>query len=66
MQIKVYTLDEVEEILHVTRRSIYNYIKNGQLKAVKIGKYWRVTQDNLEAFLSTGTKPPDTEEPEKS
>lgn len=55
--IRVYTLDEVETILHVTRRSIYNYIKEGKLKAVKIGKFWRVTQENLEEFLSTGTKP---------
>lgn len=55
-ELKVYTLDEIVEILHVTKRSIYSYIKDGKLKAVKIGKYWRVTQENLEDFLSTGTK----------
>ena len=37
-------------------RSFYTYIKEGKLKAVKIGKYWRVTQENLEDFLSKGTK----------
>lgn len=56
-ELKVYTIEEVVALLHVTRRSIYSYIKDGKLKAVKIGKYWRVTQENLEAFLSTGTKP---------
>lgn len=55
-ELKVYTIEEVVALLHVTRRSIYSYIKDGKLKAVKIGKYWRVTQENLEAFLSTGTK----------
>lgn len=55
-ELKVYTIDEVVDLLHVTRRSIYSYIKDGKLKAVKIGKYWRVTQENLEEFLSTGTK----------
>ncbi len=55
-ELKVYTIDEVVELLHVTRRTVYSYIKDGKLKAVKIGKYWRVTQENLEEFLSTGTK----------
>lgn len=51
-ELKVYTIDEVVEILHVTRRSVYSYIKSGKLKAVKIGKYWRVTAKALEAFLT--------------
>jgi len=55
-ELKVYTIDELVNLLHVTRRSIYSYIKDGKLKAVKIGKYWRVTEKNLEEFLSTGTK----------
>ena len=41
--LNTYTLEEVEDILKVTRRTIYNYIKNGDLKAVKMGKYWRVS-----------------------
>lgn len=53
---KVYTLEELTELLHVTRRTLYNYIKAGTLKAVKIGKEWRVTEAALESFLSTGTE----------
>ena len=53
--IKVFTLDEVAEILKVTKRTLYNYVKEGKLPAVKMGKYWRVTEDSLQAFLSTGT-----------
>lgn len=53
---RVYTLAEVTEILKVTRRTIYNYIKAGQLKAVKIGREWRVTQKALDAFLEHGTE----------
>lgn len=49
---KVYTIDEVVEILQVTRRTLYNYIKLGKLKAVKIGKYWRVTEQALRDFLT--------------
>lgn len=53
---KVYTLEELTAILKVTRRSIYNYIKADQLKAIKIGREWRVTQKALDAFLEHGTE----------
>ena len=51
---KVYTIEELVLLLHVTRRTLYNYIKEGKLKAVKMGKYWRVREDQLRDFLSTG------------
>lgn len=54
-EIKVYTLDEVAKILKVTKRTIYNYIKGGQLVAVKIGREWRVTERELKFFLRQGT-----------
>ncbi|MCK9178933.1 MAG: helix-turn-helix domain-containing protein [Candidatus Cloacimonetes bacterium] len=53
--IKVFTLDEVADILKVTKRTLYNYVKAGKLPAVKIGKYWRVSEESLQAFISTGT-----------
>lgn len=54
-EIKIYSIEEVAEILKISRRTIYTYLKEGKLVAVKIGKYWRVTQENLEAFISNGT-----------
>lgn len=53
--IKVFTLDEVADILKVTKRTLYNYVKAGKLPAVKVGKYWRVSEESLQAFISTGT-----------
>lgn len=52
---KVYTLQEVADILQITRRTVYTYLKDGKLKAVKIGKFWRVSEENLEEFIKTGT-----------
>lgn len=54
----LYTVEEVREILKVTRRTLYNYIKNGDLKAIKIGKYWRIKKEDLAEFLDTGTNKP--------
>lgn len=54
-EIKVYSLEEVADILKVTRRTLYTYVKEGKLQAVKMGKYWRVTHENLQDFISKGT-----------
>ena len=53
---KLYTIEEITDILKVTQRTLYNYIKSGSLKAVKIGKYWRVKQADLQKFVDLGTK----------
>lgn len=53
--LKVYTLNEVADILKVTKRTLYNYIKAGVLPAVKMGKYWRITEENLQTFVSKDT-----------
>lgn len=52
--INIYTLDEVADILKVTRRTIYTYVKEGKLQAFKIGRYWRVTEESLKKIASTG------------
>lgn len=54
-ELKLYTLDEVVEIVQVTKRTLYNYIKAGTLHAVKVGKYWRVSAESLADFVSKGT-----------
>jgi len=51
-----YTVEEIAGILKVTERTLYNYIKSGVLKAVKIGKYWRIKHTDLENFINKGTK----------
>lgn len=58
--IRVYALDEVADILKITRRTLYTYVKTGKLRAVKIGKYWRVAEQELEDFIATGTAIMDT------
>lgn len=54
--IEVYTLKEVEDLLQVTQRTLYNWIKDGKLRAFKAGRQWRVTKEALEEFTQTGTE----------
>ena len=54
-EIKLYALPEVSKITGVSYRTLQNYVKDGKIKAVKIGGKWRVTEENIRAFL-TGTE----------
>jgi excisionase family DNA binding protein len=49
--IKLYTLTEVEPILGVTHRTLLTYVRNGTLKAFKIGGKWKVTEKGLREFI---------------
>lgn len=53
--LRVYTLDEVCDILHITKRTLYNYISAGKINAFKMGKYWRITDEALRDFVSKDT-----------
>lgn len=53
-QDKLYTLQEVADYLKVSRQTIYNYVTAKRLKASKIGKEYRVTEKDLQAFIRQG------------
>lgn len=46
-----YRLEEVADILRVSRRTLSTYIKKGKLHAFKIGPGWRVSKENLVKFI---------------
>ena len=54
-EINIYTPEEVADILKLSRRTIYTYIKEGKLQAFKIGKRWRINEEALKKIASTGT-----------
>ena len=53
---KMLTLLDVQNILQITRRTLYNYIKDGKLKAVKAGTQWRVSEKVLNEFIENSNK----------
>lgn len=42
------TPEEVAELLRLTRRTAYNWLRSGQLAALRIGKVWRIRREDLE------------------
>ncbi len=47
---KLFTIEEVAEILRVHTRTVTRYIEAGRLKASKLG-VWRIKQSDLNTFL---------------
>lgn len=48
------TVDEVVSILRVSRKTVYEQIKTGRIKAVKIGRSHRIAKENLIELLAPG------------
>lgn len=47
---KLFTIEEVAELLRVSPRTVTRYIETGKLKASKIG-FWRISRKDLQEFL---------------
>lgn len=54
-------VDEVAQRLRVTRKTVYDWMRDGRLQYVVVGSRRRITQEALEAFIHAGNK----ENPEK-
>lgn len=63
--LKIYTTDEVIGILKINRRTLYNYIKGGQLNGFKVGKTWRFTEAEIKRFIKDGIEKSYTEKLKK-
>jgi len=53
MEKKFLTVNEVADILRVSKLTIWRYIDAGVLPAYKVGRDWRIEQTELDKFLDT-------------
>lgn len=53
----LYSVDQVAEVLGLHVRTVRGYVRKRRLKAVRIGKSYRVTHEDLEAFLGRPVAP---------
>ena len=52
-----YTPDELAALLKVTRQAIYNWIQQGRIEAVRIGRTVRIPGEEVERLLREGRSP---------
>lgn len=42
---------EVADLLRVSSMTVYRLIKSGELRAARIGKSYRISEDDVDAYL---------------
>ncbi|AWZ09075.1 MULTISPECIES: helix-turn-helix domain-containing protein [unclassified Streptomyces] len=52
---ELYSVGEVAERLGLHVRTVRNYVRDGRLKAVRIGKQYRISREDFEALTSGPT-----------
>ena len=51
MEEKFYTVEQIAEILGMHHKTIRKFIREGNLKANKLGKQWRISGHDLSSFM---------------
>ena len=51
-QNKSLSTQEVAQILHVSKSTIYELIRRGEINSYKIGRKVRFTQDDVDAYIA--------------
>lgn len=47
------TVEQVATVLGLTEKTVRKYINTGELKAFKLGTSWKITEEDLQAFIQT-------------
>lgn len=48
---EVLTVDEVLDYLGIGRNSMYGLLKNGDIKAFRIGRKWKIPLKEVDAYI---------------
>lgn len=57
MKEKYYSVEQISEMLNIHPKTIQRYIREGKLRAGKIGKSWRITGHDLSVFMESAKMP---------
>lgn len=61
MEQELYSVDQVARRLGLHVRTVRNYVRDGRLKAIRIGKRYRIAREDLEAFMGRPVEATDRE-----
>jgi len=49
---RVYTPEEIAEILQITEYTVLKWLREGKLEGFKAGRLWRVSEEKLNEFIT--------------
>jgi excisionase family DNA binding protein len=49
---RLLTVNEVADLLRVSRMTVYRLIKEGQVAALRVGRSYRLREDDVDHYLS--------------
>jgi excisionase family DNA binding protein len=49
---RLLTVNEVADLLRVSRMTVYRLIKEGQIGALRVGRNYRLREDDVATYLS--------------
>lgn len=57
MSQRLYSVEQVAALLGLHVKTVRNYVRDGRLKAARIGKQYRIAHEDLEAFTGDTVTP---------
>jgi excisionase family DNA binding protein len=51
--LQAYTVEQAAKMLHIGRDKVYELLRTGQLRSIKIGKLRRITEEQLADFIAS-------------
>lgn len=53
---RLLTVNEVASILRVSNMTVYRLVKSGQIRAIRVGKNYRIKEGDINDYLSRGSQ----------
>lgn len=50
---RLLTVQEVAEMLRVSNMTVYRLVRSGELRALQIGKSYRLREEDVDAFIAS-------------
>jgi excisionase family DNA binding protein len=54
MSEKYYSPEEIAEQFNLKPATVRKWIRQGKLKAIKLGRLWRIPEEELQRFIKAG------------
>ena len=52
-EVKLMTVAEVAAVMRVSKMTVYRLVHNGELPAVRVGRSFRVSEDDVNEYLKS-------------